>query len=127
MTQWLESASEMDVCVIFIIPVRVPVNDGRRAAPCASSYSLFEPEDLVMEQKLMYYKAYSDQWGLQSDHFTARMVREVKQLARSTRVCVASSHSRPTRFMLDLPQASQSVSRAQPGAAGVGSSPSTEG
>eukprot|EP00066_Takifugu_rubripes_P000647 XP_003961304.1 PREDICTED: synaptonemal complex protein SC65-like [Takifugu rubripes] len=49
------------------------LNDGRRAAPCASSYSLFEPEDQVMEHNLMYYKAYSDQWGLQSDHFTARM------------------------------------------------------
>lgn len=54
------------------------MNDGRRAAPCASSYSLFEPEDQVMEHNLMYYKAYSEQWGLQSDHFTARMVREMK-------------------------------------------------
>lgn len=74
----------------------VLVNDGRRAAPCASSYSLFEPEDQVMEHNLMYYKAYSDQWGLQSDHFTARMVRETKHFAYSTRVCVASSHSCPS-------------------------------
>lgn len=29
-----------------------------------------------MEQNLVYYKAYSQQWGLQADHFAARMVRE---------------------------------------------------
>lgn len=74
----------MCVCVL--------VNDGRRAAPCASSYFLFEPEDQVMEHNLMYYKAYSDQWGF----FTAQTMREIKQFAYSTCVCVASSHSCPS-------------------------------
>ncbi|XP_029311829.1 endoplasmic reticulum protein SC65-like isoform X2 [Cottoperca gobio] len=49
------------------------VNDGRSALPCAYSYFLFEPEDHVMKQNLQYYKAYSEQWGLQPDHFTPRM------------------------------------------------------
>lgn len=54
----------------------VPVNDGRSAVPCAYSYFLFDPEDQVMEQNLLYYKAYSEQWGLQPDHLTPRPVRE---------------------------------------------------
>ncbi|CAI5658831.1 unnamed protein product [Oreochromis niloticus] len=49
------------------------LNDGRSAVPCAYSYFLFEPEDPVMKQNLLYYKAYSQQWGLQSNHFTPRM------------------------------------------------------
>ncbi|XP_037610353.1 endoplasmic reticulum protein SC65-like [Sebastes umbrosus] len=49
------------------------LNDGRSALPCAYSYFLFEPEDEVMKQNLQYYKAYSEQWGLQPDHFTPRM------------------------------------------------------
>uniref|UniRef100_A0A3B4GIX1 Synaptonemal complex protein SC65-like n=1 Tax=Pundamilia nyererei TaxID=303518 RepID=A0A3B4GIX1_9CICH len=51
----------------------IAVNDGRSAVPCAHSYFLFEPEDPVMKQNLLYYKAYSQQWGLQSNHFTPRM------------------------------------------------------
>lgn len=51
------------------------VNDGRRAVPCAYSYFLFQPEDPVMKDNLLYYKAYSQQWGLQSHHFTPRTVR----------------------------------------------------
>lgn len=50
------------------------VNDGRRAVPCAYSYFLFKPEDEVMKQNLLYYKAYSQQWGLQPQHFTPRTV-----------------------------------------------------
>lgn len=42
--------------------------------PCAFSYFLFEPEDEVMGQNLHYYKAYSDQWGLEEEHFTPRKV-----------------------------------------------------
>lgn len=52
------------------------VNNGRSAVACALSYALFEPEDQVMKQNLLYYTAYSEQWGLQADHFTPRMVRE---------------------------------------------------
>ncbi|KAF6724990.1 Synaptonemal complex protein SC65 [Oryzias melastigma] len=48
------------------------LNDGRRAVPCAYSYFLFKPEDEVMKQNLLYYEAYSQQWGLQPQHFTAR-------------------------------------------------------
>ncbi|XP_031170980.1 endoplasmic reticulum protein SC65-like [Sander lucioperca] len=48
------------------------LNDGRSALPCAYSYFLFEPEDQVMKQNLLYYKAYSEQWGLQHNHFTPR-------------------------------------------------------
>lgn len=55
------------------------MNDGRSAVPCAYSYSLIEPEDQVMEQNLVYYKAYSQQWGLQAEHFAARMVRAKKR------------------------------------------------
>lgn len=51
------------------------VNEGRSAVACALSYVLFEPEDEVMKQNLLYYKAYSDQWELQADHFTPRTVR----------------------------------------------------
>ncbi|XP_044033573.1 endoplasmic reticulum protein SC65-like [Siniperca chuatsi] len=49
------------------------LNEGRSAVPCACSYFLFEPDDQVMKQNLLYYKAYSEQWGLQPDHFTPRM------------------------------------------------------
>lgn len=59
---------------VFLYFLR-PVNDGRSAVPCAHSYFLFEPEDRVMKQNLLYYKAFSEQWGLQPDHFTPRMVR----------------------------------------------------
>uniref|UniRef100_A0A672F918 Prolyl 3-hydroxylase family member 4 (inactive) n=1 Tax=Salarias fasciatus TaxID=181472 RepID=A0A672F918_SALFA len=48
------------------------LNDGRSAVPCVYSYFLFEPEDQVMKQNLQYYKAYSQQWGLQSSFFTPR-------------------------------------------------------
>ncbi|KAM3859949.1 endoplasmic reticulum protein SC65-like [Diretmus argenteus] len=48
------------------------LNDGRSAVPCASSYCLFEPEDQVMKQNLLYYQAYSQQWGLEPVHFTPR-------------------------------------------------------
>ncbi|KAM6897204.1 endoplasmic reticulum protein SC65-like [Xenentodon cancila] len=48
------------------------LDDGRRAVPCAYSHFLFEPEDNVMKQNMLYYEAYSEQWGLQSDHFTPR-------------------------------------------------------
>ncbi|XP_034715977.1 endoplasmic reticulum protein SC65-like [Etheostoma cragini] len=49
------------------------LNNGHSALPCVYSYFLFEPEDQVMKQNLLYYKAYSEQWGLQHTHFTPRM------------------------------------------------------
>ncbi|KAI3365224.1 hypothetical protein L3Q82_010321 [Scortum barcoo] len=48
------------------------LNDGRSAVPCAHSYFLFEPEDQIMKQNLLYYEAFSEQWGLKPDHFTPR-------------------------------------------------------
>ncbi|KAK2820438.1 hypothetical protein Q5P01_023397 [Channa striata] len=48
------------------------LNDGRSAVACAHSYFLFEPEDQVMKHNLLHYKANSEQWGLESDHFTPR-------------------------------------------------------
>lgn len=56
------------------------VNNGRKAVPCAFSYFLFEPEDKVMGQNLQYYRAYSDQWGLEEDHFKPRKVGRNKTL-----------------------------------------------
>ncbi|XP_072311763.1 endoplasmic reticulum protein SC65-like [Eucyclogobius newberryi] len=47
-------------------------NNGRNAVQCAHSYFLFEPEDQVMRQNLVYYEAYSEQWGLQPEDFTPR-------------------------------------------------------
>lgn len=52
------------------------VNKGHSAVPCAYSYILFEPEDQVMKENLLYYEAYSEQWGLQPEHFTPRTVRQ---------------------------------------------------
>lgn len=48
------------------------LNKGHSAVPCAYSYILFEPEDQVMKENLLYYEAYSEQWGLQPEHFTPR-------------------------------------------------------
>ncbi|XP_030630857.1 endoplasmic reticulum protein SC65-like [Chanos chanos] len=48
------------------------LNDARAAAPCASSYMLFDPGDEVMRQNMQYYHAYSQEWGLQENHFMPR-------------------------------------------------------
>ncbi|KAJ0016006.1 hypothetical protein NQD34_014296 [Periophthalmus magnuspinnatus] len=48
------------------------LNKGRNAVQCAHSYFLFEPEDQVMRQNLVYYEAYSEQWSLQPEDFTPR-------------------------------------------------------
>ncbi|KAM9425846.1 endoplasmic reticulum protein SC65-like [Pholidichthys leucotaenia] len=48
------------------------LNDGRSAVPCAHSYILFEPDDPIMKHNLLYYKEYSQQWGLQAEDFTPR-------------------------------------------------------
>uniref|UniRef100_A0A8K9XRE8 Prolyl 3-hydroxylase family member 4 (inactive) n=1 Tax=Oncorhynchus mykiss TaxID=8022 RepID=A0A8K9XRE8_ONCMY len=49
------------------------VNDARSAAPCASSYVLFDPEDKVMRQNMLYYQSYREQWGLDDHSFTPRV------------------------------------------------------
>ncbi|KAK7919549.1 hypothetical protein WMY93_010833 [Mugilogobius chulae] len=63
------------------------LNIGRAAVQCAHSYFLFEPEDQVMRQNLVYYQAYSEQWGLQPEDFTPR--KEALQLYNQT---VAQKH-----------------------------------
>eukprot|EP00063_Salmo_salar_P039431 XP_014014266.1 PREDICTED: synaptonemal complex protein SC65-like isoform X1 [Salmo salar] len=49
------------------------LNDARSAAPCASSYVLFDPEDKVMRQNMLYYQSYREQWGLDDHSFTPRV------------------------------------------------------
>lgn len=36
-----------------------------------------------MEQNLRYYKAYGEQWGLETDHFTPRKVRRKALVLKS--------------------------------------------
>ncbi|TRY65739.1 hypothetical protein DNTS_005579 [Danionella cerebrum] len=47
------------------------LNDVRSAAPCASSYMLFD-DDQVMKQNIAYYRFYRQQWGLQDEDFEPR-------------------------------------------------------
>ncbi|KAJ8251250.1 hypothetical protein GJAV_G00218960 [Gymnothorax javanicus] len=48
------------------------LNDVRNAAPCAASYILFDPDDKVMKQNMVYYRFYREQWGLEESHFKPR-------------------------------------------------------
>lgn len=52
----------------------LPVNDAKSAAPCAASYMLFDPQDLVMQQNVAYYRFYQEQWGLEERHFLPQPV-----------------------------------------------------
>lgn len=52
------------------------VNDAKNAAPCAASYILFDPNDQVMQQNIVYYRFYREQWGLEESHFQPRPVSE---------------------------------------------------
>ncbi|CAL8284960.1 unnamed protein product [Boreogadus saida] len=45
------------------------LNDVKKAAPCAASYMLFDPNDQVMQQNMAYYRFYREQWGLEEPHF----------------------------------------------------------
>lgn len=51
-----------------------PVSDLKNAAPCAVSYLLFDHDDKVMQQNLVYYQYHRDKWGLLDDHFQPRPV-----------------------------------------------------
>ncbi|KAB1264513.1 Cartilage-associated protein [Camelus dromedarius] len=62
-TCWLTSCSSL------LLP---PVNDLTNAAPCAVSYLLFDPDDKVMQQNLVYYRYHQDKWGLSDEHFQPR-------------------------------------------------------
>lgn len=52
----------------------VSVNDLKNAAPCAVSYLLFDQNDKVMQQNLVYYQYHRDKWGLSDEHFQPRPV-----------------------------------------------------
>ena len=54
------------------------VNDVKNAAPCAASYMLFDRNDQVMQQNVVYYRFYREQWGLEEDDFQPRPVSETK-------------------------------------------------
>ncbi|KAK2833159.1 hypothetical protein Q5P01_017048 [Channa striata] len=48
------------------------LNDVKNAAPCAASYMLFDPKDQVMQQNVVYYRFYREQWGLEESDFQPR-------------------------------------------------------
>ncbi|OCT62297.1 cartilage-associated protein [Xenopus laevis] len=48
------------------------LNDVKNAAPCVASYLLFDQEDEVMKQNMVYYQYHRDKWGLNDDHFKPR-------------------------------------------------------
>ncbi|KAJ7992331.1 hypothetical protein DPEC_G00277420 [Dallia pectoralis] len=48
------------------------LNDVRSAAPCAAAYMLFDADDQVMQQNMVYYRFYREQWGLEETHFLPR-------------------------------------------------------
>lgn len=50
------------------------MNDVRQAARSAASYMLFDPEDSVMQQNLVYYRFHRARWGLEEDDFQPREV-----------------------------------------------------
>lgn len=55
-------------------PLLSAVNDVRQAARSAASYMLFDPEDGVMQQNLVYYRFHRARWGLQEEDFQPREV-----------------------------------------------------
>ncbi|KAM9045645.1 endoplasmic reticulum protein SC65 isoform 2-T2 [Megaptera novaeangliae] len=48
------------------------LNDVRHAARSAASYMLFDPEDNVMQQNLVYYRFHRARWGLEEEDFQPR-------------------------------------------------------
>lgn len=50
------------------------VNDVRQAARSAASYMLFDPEDSVMQQNLVYYRFHRARWSLEEEDFQPREV-----------------------------------------------------
>lgn len=51
------------------------VNDVRDAVRSVSSYMLFDPDDAVMQQNLVYYRFHRERWHLQEEDFEPRPVR----------------------------------------------------
>ncbi|KAG8447081.1 hypothetical protein GDO86_014508 [Hymenochirus boettgeri] len=48
------------------------LNDVRNAAPCVASYLLFDPDDEVMKQNMVYYQYHQVKWGLTEESFKPR-------------------------------------------------------
>ncbi|XP_067869760.1 endoplasmic reticulum protein SC65-like [Heterodontus francisci] len=48
------------------------LNDIKNAVPCVATYMLFDPQDEIMQQNLVYYRFYREQWGLQEVDFQPR-------------------------------------------------------
>ncbi|KAM4031578.1 cartilage-associated protein [Anomaloglossus baeobatrachus] len=48
------------------------LNDVRNAAPCVASYLLFDPDDQVMKQNLVYYQYHMEKWELSESNFKPR-------------------------------------------------------
>lgn len=55
-------------------PCPTTVNDVRQAARSAASYMLFDPQDSVMQQNLVYYRFHRARWGLEEEDFQPREV-----------------------------------------------------
>lgn len=51
------------------------MNDVRDAVRSVSSYMLFDPDDAVMQQNLVYYRFHRERWRLQDEDFEPRPVR----------------------------------------------------
>ncbi|XP_072116672.1 cartilage-associated protein [Mobula birostris] len=48
------------------------LNNMKNAAPCVATYLLFDPEDSVMKQNLVYYQYHKEKWGLTDEDFAPR-------------------------------------------------------
>ncbi|XP_039593173.1 cartilage-associated protein [Polypterus senegalus] len=48
------------------------LNDMKNAAPCVASYMLFDPDDEVMKQNMVYYQYHKEKWGLADTDFQPR-------------------------------------------------------
>nr|XP_006003630.1 PREDICTED: cartilage-associated protein isoform X1 [Latimeria chalumnae] len=48
------------------------LNDIKNAVPCVASYMLFDQNDNVMKQNLVYYQYHKEKWGLTEEDFQPR-------------------------------------------------------
>lgn len=48
------------------------LNDIKNAVPCVASYLLFDPDDEVMKNNMVYYQYHKDKWGLTEEDFLPR-------------------------------------------------------
>lgn len=50
------------------------VSDIKNAVPCVASYMLFDPNDEVMKNNVVYYQYHKEKWGLTEEDFLPRAV-----------------------------------------------------